>query len=71
MTTDTYLANAHDYSMSWSRDDQEFVATCADFPSLSWLSTSADDAVAGLQSLVAEVVDDMTVTGERVPEPGR
>jgi hypothetical protein len=28
----------HDYRVTWSVEDGEFVATCAEFPSLSWMS---------------------------------
>lgn len=71
MTTDSRLAGAHGYSVSWSPDDHEFVATCTDFPSLSWLSSSAADAVAGLEGLVAEVVAELTAADERMAPPRR
>lgn len=57
------------YRLSWSQDDSEFVATCAEFPSLSWLAADQPSALAGLLDLVQEVINDMSVTGEAVPEP--
>ena len=57
------------YSVAWSPEDGEFVATCAEFPSLSWLAASQVDALTGLEQLVAEVVADMEEQGEEVPEP--
>jgi predicted HicB family RNase H-like nuclease len=57
------------YRVTWSPDDQEFVATCAEFPSLSWLEADDIDALRGIKKLVAEVAEDMRANGEAVPEP--
>ncbi|MFI9641783.1 type II toxin-antitoxin system HicB family antitoxin [Micromonospora sp. NPDC051925] len=57
------------YRVTWSAQDNEFVATCAEFPSLSWLAPSQIEALQGLQNLVREVVTDMEQQGEEVPEP--
>jgi len=57
------------YRVTWSPDDQEFVATCAEFPSLSWLEPDDIDALRGIKKLVAEVVEDMRANGEATPEP--
>lgn len=47
------------FHVTWSGEDNEFVATCAEFPSLSWLAPSRQEAIGGLERVVAEVVDDM------------
>ncbi|MEU8334536.1 toxin-antitoxin system HicB family antitoxin [Micromonospora tulbaghiae] len=47
------------YRVTWSADDQEFVATRAEFPSLSWLATSQIEALQGLQEMLREVIADM------------
>lgn len=47
------------FRVTWSAEDNEFVATCLEFPSLSWLAPSREQAIDGLQQVVAEVVDDM------------
>lgn len=57
------------YRVTWSAEDDEYVATCLEFPSLSWLSESRADAIDGLEALVADIVEDMQETGEPVPEP--
>jgi predicted HicB family RNase H-like nuclease len=57
------------YAVQWSRDDEEFVATIAEFPSLSWLASDQLDALRGLEELVQSVIDDMRASGETVPEP--
>lgn len=57
------------YRVSWSAGDSEYIATCAEFPSLSWLSASQAEALLGLINLVADVVKDMKASGEPIPEP--
>lgn len=57
------------YRVSWSAEDEEFVGTCAEFPSLSWLEENQEEALVGICKLVAEVLEDMEESGERVPEP--
>ena len=57
------------YRMTWSQDDQEYVGLCAEFPSLSWLSSSPETALRGIRSVVAEVVADMSKGGEPIPLP--
>ncbi|MEO3742219.1 toxin-antitoxin system HicB family antitoxin [Plantactinospora sp. B5E13] len=57
------------YRVTWSAQDNEFVATCAEFPSLSWLASSQIEALQGLQDVLRDVVADMQQRGEEVPEP--
>ncbi|SDY03888.1 Predicted nuclease of the RNAse H fold, HicB family [Micromonospora pattaloongensis] len=57
------------YRVTWSAQDNEFVATCAEFPSLSWLASFQIEALQGLQDLLHEVIADMEQQGEEVPEP--
>ena len=61
--------NKYTYQVSWSEEDQEFVATVAEFPSLSWLDADRQQAERGLLELVAEVAEDMEASGEAVPAP--
>ncbi|MFC6287135.1 type II toxin-antitoxin system HicB family antitoxin [Nocardioides sp. GCM10027113] len=55
--------------MTWSAEDSGYVATCLEFPSLSWLEESRGDAIDGLERLITEVVADMEDNGEKVPVP--
>ena len=55
------------YSVAWSEKDGEFVGTCAEFPSLSWLAPERDAALAGIKQLVREVLDDIDASGEAAP----
>ncbi len=57
------------YRVSWSPEDNEHVGLCAEFPSLSWLAATPEDALAGIRKVVAEAVADMESSGEPVPEP--
>jgi predicted HicB family RNase H-like nuclease len=57
------------YRVLWSAEDEEFVATVAEFPSLSWLHPDQSKALRGLVDLVAEVVADLQASGEPVPQP--
>lgn len=57
------------YRVTWSADDGEFVATCAEFPSLSWLASSQIEALRGLEEMLRDVIADMEGQGEPVPEP--
>lgn len=57
------------YRVTWSAEDHEFVATCAEVPSLSWLASSQIEALQGLQDLLREVITDMEEQGEQVPQP--
>jgi predicted HicB family RNase H-like nuclease len=57
------------YRVTWSAEDGEFLATCAEFPSLSWLASSQIEALQGLEGMLREVIADMEAQGEQVPEP--
>ena len=62
MKTDHYT-----YRVTWSPEDGEHVGLCAEFPSLSWLADTPEAALAGIRTLVAEVVADMAEAGETPP----
>ncbi len=57
------------YRVTWSEDDGEYVALCAEFPSLSFLATKQNEALTGVVELVSEIVQDMLANGEHVPKP--
>ena len=52
------------YRVTWSAEDGEHVALCAEFPSLSWLAPIPQEALAGLRELIQDVVADMRANGE-------
>ncbi len=57
------------YRITWSEEDQEYVGLCAEFPSLSWLEKSQEEALAGIRKMVADVVKDLKTNNETPPEP--
>jgi predicted HicB family RNase H-like nuclease len=66
----TMLKNdRYTYRVTWSEEDEEYVGLCVEYPSLSWLAPTPQDALSGIQQVVAEVVADMEANEERVPEP--
>ncbi len=62
-------ASHYTYRVAWSAEDDEFVATVAEFPSLSRLASSQIEALEGLAALLKDVIVDMQQQGEDVPEP--
>ncbi len=59
----------YSYKITWSVEDQEFAGLCAEFPSLSYLHENRSTALEGIINLVKDVVKDMEVNGEKIPEP--
>ena len=57
------------YRVIWSPEDDEFVGLCAEFPSLSWLEPTPEDAFAGIRRLVGEILGDLSESSEIPPEP--
>jgi predicted HicB family RNase H-like nuclease len=64
LTNDRYT-----YRVTWSEDDSQYVGLCAEFPSLSWLASSPEEALRGIRRVVASAVKDMKTNREPVPEP--
>ncbi|GAB2493856.1 hypothetical protein GCM10027030_29050 [Luteococcus sediminum] len=69
MSTTMIDTARYSFRVTWSVEDDEFVATCVEFPSLSWLAETPESALTGLRELVDEVVADLRERGEDVPEP--
>ena len=57
------------YRVTWSEEDAEYVSLCAEFPSLSWLAPTPEDALKGMRKLVSEIIADLLKNEEAVPEP--
>ena len=57
------------YRVTWSEDDNEYVGLCAEFPSLSWLSSTPETTLKGIRKLVSEIVKDIKSNNEIIPEP--
>lgn len=64
------LINDHyTYRVTWSEEDEEYVGLCVEFPSLSWLAATPEEALQGIREVVADVVGDMQSSGEAIPQP--
>jgi predicted HicB family RNase H-like nuclease len=57
------------YRVTWSPEDKEYVGLCVEFPSLSWLASTPEEALAGIRQVVTEVVTDMQASNELIPKP--
>ena len=64
-----YDADKYTYRVLWSEDDGEFVGLCAEFPSLSWLAKTQQQALQGIVKVVKDVLVDMRKTKEPIPPP--
>lgn len=63
------LIDQYTYRVTWSQEDQEFVGSCLELPSLSWLEKTAEKALSGIRKLAAECLQDMQHNEEPIPEP--
>jgi len=63
-------ASRYTYRVSWSAEDGEFVATCREFPLLSWLASSEVEALEGLVDTLRDTLADMAQHGEEAPVAG-
>jgi len=57
------------YRVTWSEEDKDYVGLCVEYPSLSWLAPTPQEALEGMRQIVADVVADMKANAETVPEP--
>ena len=53
------ISESYSYSVIWSKEDNEYVGLCAEFPGLSWLAQTQEEALQGIKDVVADVVADM------------
>ena len=58
------MADHYTYRVTWSAEDAELVGLCTEFPCLTWLSPTYEEACAGIRQLVADSVADMKAGGE-------
>jgi predicted HicB family RNase H-like nuclease len=57
------------YRVTWAEEDEEYVGLCVEYPSLSWLAPTPQEALEGIRQVVADVVADLEANDESVPEP--
>ena len=63
------MSNHYTYRITWSAEDSEHVGLCVEFPSLSWLASTPEEALCGIRRVVQDSLDDMRRSGEMPPEP--
>ena len=63
------MTDHYTYQVTWSAEDDEYVGLCTEFPSLSWLAATPDEAFSGIRESVADCIADMHYTGETPPGP--
>lgn len=59
----------YSFSVAWSSEDGEYVATSAEFPGLSGLAPTAEEAIAELKAAIEVAIVAAIEDGEPVPEP--
>lgn len=63
------LADRYAYKVFYSEDDEAFVATCAEFPSLSAIAESRDKAMKEISKVVIDSLKWMQEDGDELPSP--
>ena len=62
-------ADRYTYYTTWSEEDNEFVGSCREFPSLSVFGESHEQAITHIKEEVRFVLSWMQEEGEIIPEP--
>lgn len=63
------LGDRYSYRVGWSAEDEAYVGTVEELPSLCWVADSLETAFTGVRDLVAAVLADMADTGATPPPP--
>ena len=63
------MSDHYTYRVTWSAEDGGHVGLCLEFPSLSWLAPTPDEAFSGIRALVQDMVADLRANGEPLPTP--
>jgi predicted RNase H-like HicB family nuclease len=61
------MPNTYRYSVTWSLEDEVYVARVAEFPSLAAHGDTQDEALAAIRSVVATVVEELGTSGQGEP----
>lgn len=63
------LADSYSFRTIYNEDDNEFVGYCAEFPDLAAPALNEEDALNGIEALVANALENMQANGEAIPMP--
>ena len=61
--------NRYAYRVEWSPDEEAYVGSCIEVPSLKRAAPTAEQAIAELAGAVDQYVHDVQACGEEVPTP--
>ena len=64
-----YRAEEYTYRVFWSEEDAAFIATVAEFPSLSSIEDTQEEALSGMVELLKFILDEMEKDGDEPPRP--
>ena len=64
-----FFLSHYTYRVTWSPEDNEHIGLCTEFPSLSWLAPTTEEALKGIQQMVGDIVIDMQANNEPIPMP--
>lgn len=56
------------FTSSWSEGDKEYVGLCVQYPSLSWLAATKDEALVGIMRVVVDVLSKSPSLAERLQD---
>ena len=61
--------NCYTYQITWSPEDHLHLGRCVEFPALSWLAPTPEEALLGIRRVVADVINDLEINAESIPKP--
>ena len=61
--------NHYTFRVTWSSKDNEYIGLCAEFPSVSWLSSTPEKDMNGIRKTINCMVEDMFTNKENIPTP--
>lgn len=61
--------NRYSMNISWSDEDQEYVATCPEFPGLSAFGETPEEALSEAQIALSLFIDNYKEDGMPLPKP--
>lgn len=61
------IVDHYTYRVHWSPEDDLYVGTVAELPSLSWLAPDQTGALTGIKSVASDTVAELESDGEPVP----
>jgi len=63
------VTSRYTYEVMFSAEEGDYIATCREFPDLSSLGDTHEEALAGIEFLVSDVIEELRHRGDPVPEP--